>query len=214
MAFETFNILIARGKMNRQATETSIITHYYLSAIDTLATIQGANYFPAFLGSTSENVKLGDQINIKGSDGTAVVELTALDPVTLLAAGGLTELTTVVNTSWGGAFSTPEPRDITIKKIGTLCVAHFADLTATADTSSPINSTVAIPAAFRPSLTLGEQSRALLVQDNGPFFSGTITVINTTGFCTIYPTFPGTLFSGLGAGTTGFKDMYISWFTD
>lgn len=212
MAFETFNLLIARGRINTIASETNFITHTYTSDIDTIATITTSGYFPALLGSNAENVKVGDQISLQGSDDNEVFQLTTLNPIAMIPAfEGQTETSLTLANTWSGVFSSPVATTFTFKKLGSLVVAHFLDVDSVGDTVQTMNSTVAIPVAFRPS-SLGEHSTPIIVKDAGPFKNGTMTVINTTGFITVYPTFPGTTF--VGSGTTGFIDFYTSWFTD
>lgn len=214
MAFEGLNLLIARGKINSQATETTIIMHTYTSAIDTIATIVTAGFFPAFLGSNAENVKLNDQITINGTDDTKVFQLTALNPIALVESfGGLTEQILTHTTTWGGAFSTPiAAPDLTFRKVGTVVTADFPNISGTADTGALITATTNLPAALQPTAVTGDKTYAFFVEDSAAAFIGSLTIAASTGAITIAKDKPLNPFSG--SGTTGSFGTTVTWITD
>lgn len=122
----------------------------------------------------------------------------------------LHDATITHSTTWGGAFSTPvSGGDVTIYKVGRNIVAHFSDITGTADTATTINATTALPSNLRPESTLGEQNMPIQVTDNGTIQLGMITISAADGSMTVFPAITGGSFAG--AGSTGFQDFYISW---
>lgn len=83
MAFIRANLLINRGTFNSSSNINNIVIQTYNHDADTLATISGANYFPAFLGADASEVRVGDQLTVKGSDDTQTFEVVTLNPITL-----------------------------------------------------------------------------------------------------------------------------------
>lgn len=116
----------------------------------------------------------------------------------------------VHSTTWGGAFSTPiSGGNISIYKVGRIVIAHFSDISGTADTANTINATTNLPNTLFPENLLGEQIRPISVTDNGTAKTGYLNIAATNGAMSISAGQPGTSFAG--AGSTGFQDFYISW---
>lgn len=83
MAFYKFGLNIGRGQVHDSATELNIATHTYKYESDTLATIASADYFPDYLGASSEEVKINDILIARGSDTVDTFTITAVAPLTI-----------------------------------------------------------------------------------------------------------------------------------
>lgn len=88
MSFNSTHFQFARGvdSAYTQGSGMTLVTHTYKSLDDTIATITTPGYFPAYIdGISGDKVFLQDQIMITGTDGTILVNITGLDPLTLSA---------------------------------------------------------------------------------------------------------------------------------
>lgn len=86
MAFDLRHFQFARGvdSSYAQGSGVTLITHSYKSAEDTIATIVAPGYFPPNIdGIPSDKIFVDDQIMITGTDGTSLVNILTVDPVTL-----------------------------------------------------------------------------------------------------------------------------------
>lgn len=82
MAFNPFEMTIVRGKINSFTAANGLAQHTYRTEVDTFANVETAGYFPPYLGSNSENVRLGDLLSVRDSTGAyKPYELTSLDPL-------------------------------------------------------------------------------------------------------------------------------------
>lgn len=209
MAFNTFQVLINRGKANCQASETNIVNHTYVSTTDTMATITTAGYFPDYLNASSEEVKIGDQITIKASDDVQVYDITGVSPLTLTSSfSGLSVIGSTHSTTWGGAFSTPvSASDIGFRQVGSIVVAHFPEFFATADVAATINATSPLPVNLRPASNLD----LVIEVTNAASEQRGIMTITTAGAMTVGSDKP--LLPFTGSGNTGVWGFSASWFT-
>lgn len=83
MAFDKRNLQLARAQLTTFAQGAGITSaeHSYKSSTDTLATIQAPGYFPDSIGEP-ESIFVDDTLFIKGTDGAALVVITATTPMT------------------------------------------------------------------------------------------------------------------------------------
>lgn len=88
MSFDLRHFQFARGvdSCYSQGSGVTVIMHTYKSADDTIATITTPGYFPPNIdGIPSDKIFVDDQIMITGTDGTILVNILTVDPITLSA---------------------------------------------------------------------------------------------------------------------------------
>ncbi len=64
MAFDSRAMYIDRGKTNDSVSEFQFASHSYKSVDDNETVIRGVDFFPPFLGSNEDNVKIGDFLRV------------------------------------------------------------------------------------------------------------------------------------------------------
>ena len=91
-----------RGTFNSQVSggSSKTVIHSYKNELDSLATISANGYFPDNFNVDITEVFIGDSLQVVGSDGLELFEITSLAPITLVAnsgnfPGGIT--TTTIN---------------------------------------------------------------------------------------------------------------------
>ena len=95
-----------RGTFNSQMSGnvTGTVMHSYKNMLDTIATISAPGYFPNNFNADPTEIFVGDALQIVGSDGLEIFEITSLSPVTVVAnsgnfPGGITTTTINATTS-------------------------------------------------------------------------------------------------------------------
>lgn len=94
MAFNLQHFQFGRGTTSSytQGQGFTIVLHTYTSDVDTMATINGANYFPASIDGDDAKIFINDLLFIRGTDGESLVLVETLAPFTysanLLGASG------------------------------------------------------------------------------------------------------------------------------
>lgn len=212
MSFNGEGLSIKRGGFNDEASEVNLVTHTYRSDTDTIAAITAANYFPAFLGKSATEVKIGDNLEIKGSDSTDVYTLTAVNPIALTArAGEITTETVVITNEYSGPWAAPIPEDITITRVGKIVTVLFPDANASATTADRITASGAIPANLRPKAGTQAYSEVLTVDNFTQQWGGAI-VRSSNGILEVSPTAGFGSFAG--TGIAAMDDLYMTWTID
>lgn len=86
MAFDLRHFQFARGvdSCYAQGSGVTLIAHSYKSSDDTISTIVAPGYFPPNIdGIPTDKIYADDQIMITGTDGTSLVNILTVDPITL-----------------------------------------------------------------------------------------------------------------------------------
>lgn len=116
------------------------------------------------------------------------------------------------STTWSGPYAAPiAGGNVKLYKIGRNVSAFFEDTFGTSTISAIITMTTALPTAFRPSASIGDQVRPLFIEDKTVKKDGYIT-ITSGGAVTVGNGTPTGVFGN--TGTAGFTGFYTSWISD
>lgn len=88
MSFDSSGMYIDRGQFNNSTAPTQLGQHSYKTALDNFETITSniVPYFPPYLGSTEENVLIGDTLLISCPDGFGRFVLLETSPALVITA--------------------------------------------------------------------------------------------------------------------------------
>ena len=162
MAFLTTGLFIDRGVYNDGVAKDGLPIHTYRST-DSLTTIKAAGYFPAYLGSNSENVKVNDLVMLQSGSITRAAIITGVSPLTLnYTDTNGADVTTSGN--WVGPFASPEPTGtITFRASGEFVNVIFPVISQTATVGASLGLDFNLSAPYRP---LVEFEQPIIVQNN------------------------------------------------
>lgn len=158
MGFNSQQLTLARGSFNRIANEIGSIEHIYSSTTDTLAEMQSAEYFPAFFGATSEDVKTSDLLLMIAVDGRASAIIDNVNPLELSQEAEIATVTDFLfSTNLEGPFISGDlPITLRISRSGNMIAIYFPE-TASTTTGTPgvIGVVDPLPIEFRPNVAMG-----------------------------------------------------------
>jgi hypothetical protein len=182
-----------RGTFNSQMSGnvSGTVMHSYKNMLDTIATISAPAYFPDNFNADPTEIFVGDALQIVGSDGLEIFEITSLSPVTVVAnsgnfPGGITTTTINATTS----ITTPNyfgtnmtlTGDITANKVNALTEV-FAPLIRTTPITGQVTS-ANITATFIGTNTIDATTYVSsngFIHAIGDITSDTGNIIATTG---------------------------------
>lgn len=112
-----------------------------------------------------------------------------------------------LSTNWAGIWASAQAGDCKVVKIGSICSITIPTVSAASNTAATINSSVDLPARFRPS---ADRTFVVRVKDNSVAVLG-LLVINTSGTLLLYTGLGGSLFTNTGNG--GFYTTNVTYDT-
>lgn len=168
MSYNSNYFIVARGAPNCEGSESAPVIHSYgaNTANDTLATVLAANYFSSYFGKDSVEIKDGDYILVNATNGQTLLIITDA------LAGTVTETmlgdyeSGVINTTWSGAFATPQAGVIRYVRAGKSVQLVMEQVTGAAANATTILCPVGtLPSSIDP----GSQITSIpcVVIDNG-----------------------------------------------
>lgn len=173
MAYEKKFFTLGRGSYNNYATLDNAAQHIYKTAVDTLATILAPGYFPENFNFDLNNVKIGDIIDIYGSDFDNKYVITNVTAPTFSEPKDLSNATFVFGTNLIGIFAAPQPITITFRKIGDVVTVFVPNATAVATIAANMTTSAQVGAALVPELTI---QNIVPVVDNGLVAAGALKI--------------------------------------
>lgn len=134
----------------------NVVTHFYKSKTDTLATIVSPGYFPSSLGSASDLIgfiSVNDMFFIEGSDTSSQFQVQSINPFTLVSDSIIPAfMELVIPVNWIGPWASSVPDEIVLQRFNDVVYFYMRGIAANpAVNSSTINSPGSIiPIGFRP----------------------------------------------------------------
>lgn len=213
MAYDKKFFTLGRGSYNNYATLDNAAQHIYKSQDDLLATIIAPSFFPANFNFDINNVKVGDIIDIYGTDDNNTFIITDVTNVAFSAQQDLRDETFVFGTLLTGIYASDQPITIELRKVGKLITVHVPTVSATANTAALMTTTAQVGAVLVPEFTTQQM---VPITDNGSAVLGALSISGlddpgNEGLFT-WGVGPG-LGTFTGTAASGTVRNYISYFT-
>lgn len=217
MAFTASTLTCMRGGAGSAPSVLNKTSHTYFSSTDTVATIFGGGYFPVDFGLAAGLIRIGDLIDIIGTDTVAPGRITAVSPVAITQFSSITTTVTTQSNTYDGVWAAPIATTFTyllkdygsFKEVSVICPEASANATTSAIISAG-TALLYLPATTPVGFTT--YAAGIPAADNNAYTAAGVYVFSS-GALEIHKT-PGNVFSGLsGSGQTGFGAFTLTYRT-